>query len=187
MYEMGELRDMRERGEHLIRVKGGGLGCALIRSSVFERVEFPWFEWIDQAREKMVVADAYECRDAFSSGGEDITFCIQCDAAGIPIHADTRVACGHEFREVFWRSVILTGNQTRYMQSPMNSQFWRSVILTGNQTGRQGKTAANGFWRSVILTGNQTSTSSKSREHAFWRSVILTGNQTRISLYEKTP
>lgn len=102
MYEDAELREMRENGEHLIRVKGGGLGCALIRTSVFERVEFPWFEWVDQAREKMRVGSVYECRDAFTSGGEDITFCIMCEHAGIPIHADTRVACGHEFREVKW-------------------------------------------------------------------------------------
>lgn len=102
MYEDDELRGMRERGEHLIRVKGGGLGCALIRTSVFERVEFPWFEWVDQAREKLQAGSVYECRDAFTSGGEDITFCIQCEHAGIPIHADTRVACGHEFREVKW-------------------------------------------------------------------------------------
>lgn len=104
MYEDVELRDMRERGEHLIRVKGGGLGCALIKTSVFERVEFPWFEWVDQTREKLDVPSVYECRDAFNSGGEDITFCIQCGMAGIPIHADTRVACGHEFREVKWPS-----------------------------------------------------------------------------------
>ena len=102
MYDMAELREMRENGEHLIQVKGGGMGCSLIRTSVFERIEFPWFEWVDQAREKMDVADAYESRDAFTSGGEDITFCIQCGMAGIPIHADTRVACGHEFREVKW-------------------------------------------------------------------------------------
>ena len=102
MYEDAELRDMRERGEHLIRVKGGGLGCALIRTSVFERVEFPWFEWVDQSREKLDADSVYELRDAFGSGGEDITFCIQCEMAGIEIHADTRVACGHEFREVKW-------------------------------------------------------------------------------------
>lgn len=102
MYDMAELREMRENGEHLIQVKGGGMGCSLIRTSVFERIEFPWFEWVDQAREKMDVADAYESRDAFTSGGEDITFCIKCGIAGIPIHTDTRVACGHEFREVKW-------------------------------------------------------------------------------------
>ena len=102
MYEDSELRDMRERGEHLIKVKGGGLGCALIRASVFERVEFPWFEWVDQNRMRLDVPSVYECRDAFGSGGEDITFCIKCETAGVAIHADTRVACGHEFREVKW-------------------------------------------------------------------------------------
>lgn len=102
MYEMGELREMRERGEHLIRVKGGGMGCALIRTGVFEWLPFPWFEWTDEGRDELDAPDAYACHDAFRSGGEDINFCIQCDMAGIPIHADTRVACGHEFREVKW-------------------------------------------------------------------------------------
>ena len=102
MYDDSELREMRENGEYLIKVKGGGLGCALIKSSVFERLDFPWFEWKDNGRQALDVSDVYECHDAFRSGGEDIEFCIACADAGIRIHADTRVACGHEFREVKW-------------------------------------------------------------------------------------
>ena len=34
----------------------------------------------------------------------------------------------------FWRSDILTGNQTEGSVSPVHEPFWRSDILTGNQT-----------------------------------------------------
>ena len=102
MFEQDELASLRSRGVHRIEVKGGGLGCALIKTSVFERVRFPWFEWTDLKREVLDVEDCYACHDAFMSGGEDINFCNQCADAGIGIIADTRVACGHEFREVKW-------------------------------------------------------------------------------------
>ncbi len=102
MFEDSELAAMRESGEHLIRVRGGGLGCVLIRTEVFAQMEFPWFEWTDGAREPLDASDVYACRDVFSSGGEDINFCNAARNAGLAIHADTRVACGHEFREVVW-------------------------------------------------------------------------------------
>lgn len=104
MYADDELRELRERGERLIRVKGGGFGCALVRAEVFAQLEFPWFEWTDLSREVLDAEDAYSCYDAFSSGGEDINFCNAARNAGLTIHADTRVACGHEFREVVWPS-----------------------------------------------------------------------------------
>lgn len=102
MYDAAELRERRENGVHRIEVKGGGMGCALIRADVFDRVAFPWFEWTDLSREKLDKHDCYECYDAFSSGGEDINFCIKCSTEDIQIFADTRVGCGHEFREVKW-------------------------------------------------------------------------------------
>lgn len=102
MYDAAELRDLRESGVRSVRVKGGGMGCALLRTEVFERVRFPWFEWTDVSREKLDKPDVYGCHDAFSSGGEDINFCNRCASAGIQVIADTRVACGHEFREVKW-------------------------------------------------------------------------------------
>ena len=104
MYDAAELVQLREQGEHRIKVKGGGMGCALLRTSVFERLDFPWFKWTDMAFDRYDAADAYECADKFQSGGEDINFCNRCRDAGIEIFADTRVACGHEFREVKWPS-----------------------------------------------------------------------------------
>ena len=97
-----ELIALRDSGEYAIDVKGGGLGCALIRTEVFERLEFPWFEWKDLGYEDCFAVDVYGCTDRFQSGGEDIEFCNACRYEGIRITADARVACGHEFREVKW-------------------------------------------------------------------------------------
>ena len=102
MYDMSELREMREAGEFKLRVKGGGMGFALLKTEVFERVRFPWFKWTDLSFNRYEAADVYECRDDFRSGGEDINFCNSLTDAKIAIHADTRVACGHEFRQVLW-------------------------------------------------------------------------------------
>ncbi len=104
MYAASELRQLRDGGTTRIEVKGGGMGCALIRPSVFERVRFPWFEWTDINRTVIDAEDAYSCYDAFASGGEDINFCNRVTQANIRIYADPRVGCGHEFREVKWPS-----------------------------------------------------------------------------------
>jgi len=102
MYEDVELSALRNDGRYAIEVKGGGMGCALLRPSVFDRLAFPWFEWTDNRRHGITAESAYECTDKIDSGGEDINFCNLCRENGIKITADTRVACGHEFREVKW-------------------------------------------------------------------------------------
>lgn len=82
-----ELRRLREEGTHTVRVRGGGMGCCLVRPSVFGRVKFPWFEWHDWARHAQ-------------SLGEDVDFFIKAEKAGVRAYVDTRVACGHKFRKV---------------------------------------------------------------------------------------
>lgn len=84
-YTAEELRKLRDGGEHLIHVKGGGMGCALIDTQVFEHIDYPYFRWVDYS-------------DRHGTLSEDLYFCEQCNRANIPIHADTRVACGHFFR-----------------------------------------------------------------------------------------
>ena len=80
-YNRSELREMRERGEYLIQVKGNGMCCALIATDVFRRLRQPWF--------------VYKRNDDGSMLGEDYYFCLQCSRSGIKLHVDTRVACGH--------------------------------------------------------------------------------------------
>lgn len=87
-YTVGELADMRGRGEHLVEIHGGGMGCVLVRTDVFRRVAYPWFDWVNYRDER---------RNMLS---EDLYFCEELRKKGIPRHVDTRVACGHLFRRI---------------------------------------------------------------------------------------
>lgn len=89
-YTAVELKELRENGQYKIVIHGGGMGCALIRREVFERIPYPWYDWVnyDDANRMML--------------SEDLYFCEQCRMADIPIYTDTRAGCGHLFRHVQW-------------------------------------------------------------------------------------
>lgn len=71
-----------------IAVKGGGFACALIKTSVFNCLHFPWFKYV-----------TYEDGSSLS---EDLYFCTQATEAGFLVEADTRVRCGHLARYFQW-------------------------------------------------------------------------------------
>ena len=85
-YKAQELAELKENGEYKIRIHGGGMGCALIKTSVFERIKYPWYDWVNYKNKAML--------------SEDLYFCEQCKAKGIPIYTDTRVNCGHMLRRI---------------------------------------------------------------------------------------
>lgn len=81
-YTIPELEGMdRDR----VTVKGGGFGCALIRTEVFENLDYPWFEF-----------HSYE-NGTFLS--EDLSFCCKA-AVRYTLWADRRVRCGHIAKRV---------------------------------------------------------------------------------------
>lgn len=86
LYTAQELSTMRESGQDKVRIHGGGMGCALIKTSLFGSLKYPWFDWVNYDD---------ECHSQLS---EDLFFCERCRRAGIPIWTDTRVLCGHMFR-----------------------------------------------------------------------------------------
>lgn len=84
MYNIEELRVLRESGVKREQIHGGGLGCALIKASVFDQINFPYFQWTHYADGNVL--------------GEDLNFCERCKEKGIPIYVDPRVGCSHLFR-----------------------------------------------------------------------------------------
>lgn len=89
-YTAEEMRALDRAGVKKTVIHGGGMGCALIKTSVFRRLKYPWFDWVNYVDKN---------RGMLS---EDLYFCELCKAAGIPIYADVRVSCGHMFRYVQW-------------------------------------------------------------------------------------
>lgn len=85
-YTAQELLNLRDAGNYRVQIHGGGMGCALIKTELFERFKFPWFSWV-----------------TYPGGGmlsEDLYFCEQCHKHGVKIYTDTRVGCGHMLRHI---------------------------------------------------------------------------------------
>lgn len=85
-YTAQEMAAMKAKGEYKIRIHGGGMGCAFIKTDVFNRTKYPWYDWTN-----------------YKDGGmlsEDLYFCENCRKSSIQIYTDTRVNCGHLLRHV---------------------------------------------------------------------------------------
>ena len=87
-YHGGELHALADQGRILERIHGGGMGCILIKRTVYDRIPYPWFDWVNY-------------RDAnHSLLSEDLYFCELCREWKVKIYCDTRVSCGHLMRRI---------------------------------------------------------------------------------------
>ena len=89
-YSAQEMHAIARAGVTKMEIHGGGMGCALIRTAVFEKLKYPWYDWVNYGDKN---------RGMLS---EDLFFCVLCRNSGIPIYADARVGCGHLLRHVQW-------------------------------------------------------------------------------------
>lgn len=87
-YTAEELRKLKNDAQYKIRIHGGGMGCAFIKTDVFRKIKYPWYDWVNYKGEKRAMLS------------EDLYFCEQCKKAHIPIYTDSRVNCGHMLRHV---------------------------------------------------------------------------------------
>lgn len=74
--------------EDRIPIKGGGLGCALIRVDLFNSLSYPYFKYVEY--------------DDGATLSEDNYFCWTAGNIGATIECDTRVRCTH--RCVYWQN-----------------------------------------------------------------------------------
>lgn len=70
-----------ELPEGRTRVKAGGFACALIKTSVFTILDYPWF--------------LYATYEDWSTLSEDFYFCQLAGMFDIDVYMDPRVKCGH--------------------------------------------------------------------------------------------
>lgn len=89
-YTAVEMHGIAKAGVTKFEVHGGGMGCALIRTDVFRRLTYPWYDWVNYGDSN---------RGMLS---EDLYFCVLCRNSGIKVHTDARVGCGHLLRHVQW-------------------------------------------------------------------------------------
>lgn len=89
-YSAEEMRELANSGETKIIVHGGGMGCALIKTDVFRKLSYPWYDWVNYGDKN---------RGMLS---EDLYFCELCRNGKYDIYADVRVGCGHLFRYIQW-------------------------------------------------------------------------------------
>ena len=85
-YTAEEIISERKNGNYKIEIHGGGMGCALIKTDVFQMIAYPWYDWVNYKGKGML--------------SEDLFFCEQCRKRGIKIYTDTRGTCGHMLRHV---------------------------------------------------------------------------------------
>lgn len=71
-----------------VEVRGGGLGCALIKSDVFNHISYPYFKYITY--------------DNGASLSEDNYFCHNASLSEYKIYVDMSVKSGHVTKSIQW-------------------------------------------------------------------------------------
>jgi hypothetical protein len=89
-YSAAEMKALAAAGIKKLECHGGGMGCALVKTDVFRRLSYPWYDWVNYGDKN---------RGMLS---EDLYFCALCRTSGIRIYTDVRVGCGHMLRHVQW-------------------------------------------------------------------------------------
>lgn len=78
--------ELRRWPKEIIKIKGGGFGCAFIPRYVFDRVDFPYFK--------------YDLRDDNTYISEDLYFCNKVRDAGFRICTVKTLACDHVGKKI---------------------------------------------------------------------------------------
>lgn len=68
----------------LMSIDGSGFGCFLLRTSILDKIEYPWFQF-----------QYFRHMNKWRHIGEDLYFCEQLKNVGIDIYCDPIIQCAH--------------------------------------------------------------------------------------------
>jgi tryptophanase len=68
-----------------MQVAYAGMGWMLIHKGVVENLKYPWFH-----------SELQQIGELVDMSSEDVTFCRALEAAGHPVHLDTKLRVGHQ-------------------------------------------------------------------------------------------
>lgn len=88
-FPQGIPKNVAKKMSRVIQVQGVGFGFVAVKSGVFERMERPWFAHVPQ---QVMTSSG---KHIFDSLGEDVSWCIRAQRAGVPIHFDPGVLVNH--------------------------------------------------------------------------------------------
>ncbi len=75
------ISELKNSEADLIRIQGGGFGCAFMKVSMFDKLKYPYFKYVE-----------YDNGDCLS---EDLYFCEEAVKASFKLYVDPKLACSH--------------------------------------------------------------------------------------------
>lgn len=124
----------------LIKIDGAGFGCFLVKTSVFDKIEYPWFQF-----------KYYQREGIWGHLGEDLYFCEQLQNANIDIYCDPTIQCTHIGTDV----TVDIANKYRDLKSSIKEEIDRSKIELSEFTGLSIEKVSERCFISTELVANQ--------------------------------
>ncbi len=75
------IAELKNIEADLVQIRGGGFGCAFIKTSLFNKLRYPYFVYVE-----------YEDKTCLS---EDLYFCEQVNKANVRVYVDPKLGCDH--------------------------------------------------------------------------------------------
>lgn len=124
----------------LIKIDGAGFGCFLVKTSVFKKIEYPWFQF-----------KYYQREGVWGHLGEDLYFCEQLQNANIEIYCDPTVKCTHVGTDV----TVDMANKYRDLRSSIKDEIQRAKEELSEFTGLSIEQVSERCFISTELVANQ--------------------------------